>query len=88
MFIWRECSFLGHSPAYDEIEISSRNDQQNDRTEDTPDNDGYLKPHVYEEVKEPYDELKHDPSPIRDGVIDLVSKKYPSSGLPISTAIT
>ena len=28
---------------------------------DTPDNDGYLRPHVYAEIKEPYDELKNHP---------------------------
>ena len=73
--------FVGHSPAYDEIDNIPENDQQRDTTEDIRDSYGYLRtvasnrnyivPHTYEEVKEPY-ELKHQHPAVRDGVTDFM----------------
>ena len=77
--------FLGHSSAYDEIGNIQENNQQRDTTEDTRDRDGYLRPvasnrnyvvpNTYEEIKEPYEELKHQHLAVRHGVIDQIPNK-------------
>ena len=82
---FEKCRFLGRSPAYDEIDSMPGNNQQRGTTEDTRDRDGYLRPvasnrnyvvpHTYEEVKEPYEELKHQHPAVRDGVIGLIPNK-------------
>ena len=61
------------------------NNQQHGTIDYTRDRDGYLRPvarsrnyvvpHTYEEVKEPYEELKHRGLAVRDGVIDLIPNK-------------
>ena len=76
LLITKKCRFLGYNTAYEEINNTTGNDQQRSTTEVTPENDGYLKSVVYEEVKEPYEELKHQHPAVRDGVIDLICKNY------------
>ena len=80
LLITKKCRFLGYNTAYEEINNTTGNDQQCSTTEVTPENDGYLKPVVYEEVREPYEELKHQHPAVRDGVIDLICNiiVYPS----------
>ena len=77
---FEKCRFQGRNPVYEEIDDTQGNDQQHETAENTQDNDGYLRPvaskrnvlpHEYEQIKDPHEELEHQPPAVRDGVIDL-----------------
>ena len=81
--MYEKCRLLGHNHAYEGIDNISQIDHQDNTTEGTSYIDGYLQPvasnrhivpHMYDEVKEPYEELSHQ-STVRDGVIDYFYNK-------------